>query len=79
MVLLNIFDAGSSFYNICGLQDGTAYSSASAAAKNLPSVCNQFVDGQNFVWQERSGGHDFNIWNLGLYNFLKIISRPEGK
>ncbi|WP_081795555.1 endo-1,4-beta-xylanase [Butyrivibrio sp. MC2021] len=60
------------FYNICGLQDGTAYSSASAAAKNLPSVSNQFVDGQNFVWQERSGGHDFNIWYLGFYNFAQL-------
>jgi enterochelin esterase-like enzyme len=61
------------FYNICGLQDGTAYSSASAAAKNLPSVCNQFVDGQNFMWQELNGGHDFNIWYLGFYNFAQIV------
>ena len=60
------------FYNICGLQDGTAYSSASAAAKNLPSVCNQFVDGQNFMWQELNGAHDFNIWYLGFYNFAQI-------
>ncbi|MBR5636245.1 MAG: RICIN domain-containing protein [Pseudobutyrivibrio sp.] len=60
------------FYNICGLQDGTAYSSASAAAKNLPSVCNQFVDGQNFKWQELNGGHDFDIWYLGFYNFAQI-------
>ncbi len=60
------------FYNICGTQDGTAYSSASAAAKNLPAVCNQFVDGQNFTWQELPGGHDFNIWYLGFYNFAQI-------
>ncbi len=60
------------FYNICGLQDGTAYSSASAAAKNLPSVCNQFVDGQNFMWQELNGAHDFNIWYLGFYNFAQL-------
>ena len=60
------------FYNICGLQDGTAYASASSAAKNLPSVCNQFVDGQNFMWQELDGGHDFNIWYLGFYNFAQI-------
>ncbi|SDB45665.1 Enterochelin esterase [Pseudobutyrivibrio sp. YE44] len=60
------------FYNICGLQDGTAYSSASAAAKNLPSVCNQFVNGQNFKWQELNGGHDFDIWYLGFYNFAQI-------
>ena len=60
------------FYNICGLQDGIAYPSASAAAKNLPAVCNQFVDGQNFKWQELNGVHDFNIWFLGFYNFAQI-------
>ena len=60
------------FYNICGLQDGTAYSSASAAAKNLPSVCNQFVAGKNFTWQELNGSHDFNIWYLGFYNFAQL-------
>ena len=60
------------FYNICGLQDGTAYSSASAAAKNLPAACNQFVAGKNFTWQELNGSHDFNIWYLGFYNFAQI-------
>lgn len=60
------------FYNICGLQDGTAYQSASAAAKNLPSACNQFVSGKNFTWQELNGSHDFNIWYLGFYNFAQI-------
>ncbi|CBK74914.1 Enterochelin esterase and related enzymes [Butyrivibrio fibrisolvens 16/4] len=61
------------FYNICGLQDGIAYSSASAAAKNLPSVCNQFKVGENFKWQELNGGHDFDIWYLGFYNFAQIV------
>ena len=60
------------FYNICGLQDGTAYQSASAAAKNLPAACNQFVSGKNFTWQELNGSHDFNIWYLGFYNFAQI-------
>ena len=60
------------FYNICGTGDGIAYSSASAAAKNLPSVSKTFVENENFMWQERSGGHDFNIWNLGFYNFAQI-------
>ena len=60
------------FYNICGTDDGIAYASASAAAKNLPAVCDQFVDGENFMWQERSGGHDFNIWYLGFYNFAQL-------
>ena len=60
------------FYNICGLQDGVAYASASAAAKTLPKVCDQFVDGENFMWQELPGNHDFNIWYLGFYNFAQI-------
>ena len=60
------------FYNICGLQDGVAYAAASAAAKTLPKVCDQFVDGENFMWQELPGNHDFNIWYLGFYNFAQI-------
>lgn len=60
------------FYNICGLQDGIAYWSASGAAKNLPEVCDQFVDGENFMWQELDGEHNFDIWYLGFYNFAQI-------
>lgn len=60
------------FYNICGLQDNVAYPSASAAAKTLPALCDQFVDGENFTWQELDGGHDFRIWYLGFYNFALI-------
>ena len=60
------------FYNICGLQDGIAYWSASAAAKNLPEVCDKFVDGENFMWQELDGEHNFDIWYLGFYNFAQI-------
>lgn len=59
------------FYNICGLQDGIAYWSASAAAKNLPEVCDKFVDGENFMWQELDGEHNFDIWYLGFYNFAQ--------
>ena len=60
------------FYNICGTEDGVAYGAASAAAKNLPSVCDQFVAGENFTWQELPGNHDFNVWYLGFYNFAQI-------
>ena len=60
------------FYNICGTEDNIAYWAASAAAKNLPDISDIFVDGENFMWQERSGGHDFNIWYLGFYNFAQI-------
>jgi len=60
------------FYNICGLQDNIAYQSSSAAAKTLPALCDQFVDGENFTWQELDGGHDFRIWYLGFYNFAQL-------
>ncbi len=60
------------FYNICGTEDGVAYASASAAAKSLPNVCEQFEDGKNFMWQELKGAHDFRIWYLGFYNFAQI-------
>ncbi len=63
------------FYNICGTEDGIAYASASAAAKKLPEVCDQFAEGENFLWQELPGGHDFNIWYLGFYNFAQIAFR----
>ena len=62
------------FYSVCGLQDGTAYASASAAAKNLPDFTDQLND-QNWIWQERSGSHDWPIWYLGLYNFLRIVDK----
>ena len=62
------------FYSVCGLQDSIAYASASAAAKDLPSRSDRFTD-ENWIWQERSGSHDWPIWYLGLYNFLKIVAR----
>lgn len=61
------------FYNICGLQDNIAYTSASSAAKNLPSVSKKLKEGKNFTWVEIPGYHDFNIWYLGFYNFSQIV------
>ncbi|MBR5712433.1 MAG: hypothetical protein IKX54_02450 [Lachnospiraceae bacterium] len=60
-------------YNICGKQDNVAYASASAAARNLPSFTDKLTDGVNFTWMERSGAHDFSIWNLGFYNFAQLV------
>jgi len=60
------------FYNICGLQDNIAYASASGAAKNLPFFSEKITDGENFMWQEKDGAHDFNIWYLGIYNFSQL-------
>ena len=60
------------FYNICGTEDNIAYQSASAAAKSLPDVCEQFDPAKNFMWQEVKGAHNFNVWYLGFYNFAQI-------
>ena len=60
------------FYSICGTEDGTAYNPASQAAKHLPDYTDRLTEA-NWHWQERKGGHDFNIWNLGLYNFVRIL------
>ena len=61
------------FYNICGTEDSIAYGAHAAAAKLLPRLTEHLVEGENFRWQEQSGGHDFGIWNLGFYNFAKIF------
>lgn len=63
------------FYNICGTEDSIAYQSASAAAKELPRLSERFQDGENFMWQELGGGHDFSIWFLGFYNFAQVVFR----
>jgi len=60
------------FYNICGTSDDIAYASASAAAKGLPAVCEKMVENENFMWQEKIGGHNFPIWYLGMYNFSQL-------
>lgn len=60
------------FYNLCGTTDNIAYASASAAAKNLPVFSDKMISKDNFYWQEKTGGHDFTIWNLGFFNFARI-------
>ncbi len=60
------------FYNICGLQDGIAIGSASSAVKSLTTLTDKLTEDVNFTWQEVKGGHDFNIWYLGFYNFAQI-------
>lgn len=61
------------FYNICGIEDSTAYGAHVAAAKLLPRLTTALEEGKNFRWQEQHGGHDFGIWNLGFYNFAKVF------
>lgn len=62
------------FYSICGTGDSIAYASASQAAKNLPKYSDRFTD-TNWLWQECPGKHDFAIWYLGLFNFLRIVGK----
>ena len=45
---------------------------AAQAAVDLPEKTDRLTEA-NFHWQERKGGHDFNIWNLGLYNFARVM------
>lgn len=61
------------FYNICGTEDGTALASATAATKNLTTLCDKFVEGKNFEWVTKPGGHDFKIWYDGFESFAKIV------
>ena len=60
------------FYSVCGTGDSIAYASASAAAKDLPSHSSRFTE-SNWLWQECPGDHNFDVWYLGLYNFLRIL------
>ena len=61
------------YYGVCGLQDGIAYASSSAAVNNLTEYSDKITDEKNFHWQTLDGGHDFNIWNLGFYNFVNLV------
>ena len=61
------------FYNICGGSDNVALSAHTAAAKTLPDVCDKFVAGENFMWQEVPGVHNFDVWYLGFYNFVQLV------
>ncbi|WP_029233547.1 alpha/beta hydrolase [Butyrivibrio sp. VCB2006] len=65
------------FYNICGKQDRTAYQSSSAAAKTIPALCDKLTEGENFMWQEVDGAHDFHVWYLGFYNFAQLAFNAE--
>jgi len=65
------------FYNICGVDDNIAYWSAAAAARNLPDVCENITEGENFTWHEKHGDHDFNIWYLGMYNFSQLAFNED--
>ena len=61
------------FYNICGTEDRVAYAASSAAAKTVPALSEKIVPGENYMWQEVKGVHDFKVWYLGFYNFAQLI------
>ena len=61
------------FYNICGLGDGTALNSARTATRGLTDKTDRLTDGENFMWQEVIGVHDFKVWYLGFYNFAQMV------
>lgn len=65
------------FYNICGKQDGIAWASSTAATGVLTRLSDRFVEGENFMWQEVSGAHDFNVWYLGFYNFAQVVFKTQ--
>ncbi len=59
---------------MCECLDTIGYFGAfSAAAKQLPQLSERFQDGENYMWQELKGGHDFHIWYLGFYNFAQKV------
>ena len=60
------------FYNICGKEDRVAYAASSAAAKTVPALSEKIVPGENYMWQEVKGVHDFKVWYLGFYNFAQL-------
>lgn len=64
-------------YSVCGTGDGIALPSARAAVTGLTALTDKLTDEVNFTWQTLPGGHDFNIWNLGFYNFAKIVFRQK--
>jgi len=61
------------FYNICGLSDGIALSSARNAVLGLTAKTDRLEEDKNFMWQEVGGAHDFKVWYLGFYNFAQMV------
>lgn len=65
------------FYSICGTGD-SLYFAGAGAAKNICAYTDRLTEA-NWHWQERAGGHDFGIWNLGLYNFARVFGAAQGE
>ena len=65
------------FYNICGLSDGTAIGAHRNATRGLCDLTDRLTDGENFLWHEVQGVHDFHVWYLGFFNFAQIVFDKE--
>ncbi|MBH1939930.1 hypothetical protein I5677_03350 [Mobilitalea sibirica] len=65
------------FYNICGTEDSIAIASASSAVDSLDSLTEKITEDKNFTWQKVSGGHAFDVWYLGFYNFARIAFQDQ--
>lgn len=65
------------FYNICGTEDSIALASSLGATNSLTSLTDKLVDGENYMKQEVSGGHDFNVWYLGFYNNAQLVFKEK--
>ena len=63
-------------YSVCGLEDGIALSSANAATQGLMGMTGQLDEG-NFFDQRVHGGHDFAVWHLGVYNFVRLFAGTD--
>ena len=58
-------------YLTCGTSDGTAYNSYQAALNGLSEAAGENL---HHLYQVdiRGGAHDFNVWNNGAYNFVRL-------
>ncbi|MHB8129229.1 MAG: alpha/beta hydrolase [Mobilitalea sp.] len=65
------------FYNICGTEDSIALPSATAAVSTLTSLTDKLTEDENYIWQTVSGGHGFDVWYLGFYNFAQIVFKDN--
>ncbi len=60
------------FYSICARDDTLTWSAARYAVHPIPP--DPRLTEENCLWQEiPRGGHSFQVWYLGLYNFLKLL------
>ncbi len=59
------------FYSVCGTEDSIALSSARAAVDGLETKTG-LLNAQNYSVQYIPGGHDFGVWYLGFYNFVRM-------